>query len=113
MTQFYEVTDRNAESCSFSGNATINTGAPGTLSAIDSAVSECLSNTAATFTPTAPSGDDGGSTGGGGGSGSGGTPRPSQSDNSAVGAGFLPIEGAVGAAVMMVMAAVAGALTIV
>ena len=113
MTQFYELTDRNAASCNFAGNASVNTGAPSSRTAVDSAVSQCLSNTAATFTPTAPS-NDGGSGSGGNTGGNGGTssPRPSQSNNAAIGTMQLPVEGVFGATFMMIVATLAGAFTL-
>lgn len=78
MTEFYEATNRNAQSCSFAGNATINTKAPSDTNALNDAVSACLANTAATFTPTTPaSGGSGGGTSTGGSNGSSGSSTPS------------------------------------
>ncbi|KAH8120521.1 glycoside hydrolase family 72 protein [Phellopilus nigrolimitatus] len=74
MTEFYEATNRNAQSCDFAGNATINTNAPSNTGALNSAVSTCLANTDSTFTPTEPA--SGGSTGG---SGSGSSTKSSSS----------------------------------
>ncbi|EJD04270.1 glycoside hydrolase family 72 protein [Fomitiporia mediterranea MF3/22] len=68
MTQFYEATSRNAASCDFAGNATVNSRAPSNTNDENNAVSSCLANTDVTFTPTAPAG---GSSGGGGSGGSG------------------------------------------
>lgn len=55
MTSYYEATNRNSQSCNFGGNATVNTAAPSSASALNSAVSQCLSNTQTTFTPSLPS----------------------------------------------------------
>jgi hypothetical protein len=61
MSQYYEVNGRNAQACSFAGNGTVNPLAPSSVSAANSAASSCVSNPAATFTPTAPAGSSGGS----------------------------------------------------
>lgn len=53
MSEYYEATNRNAQSCDFSGNATINSQAPSSVSAAAVATS-CVSNPSATFTPSAP-----------------------------------------------------------
>ncbi|KAF8592022.1 carbohydrate-binding module family 43 protein [Ramaria rubella] len=55
FSAFYEITNRNAQSCDFSGNATIVSNPPAS-SAVAAAATSCLSNVAATFTPTAPAG---------------------------------------------------------
>ncbi|KAI0343991.1 hypothetical protein BDW22DRAFT_1328054 [Trametopsis cervina] len=80
--QFYELTNRNAQSCDFAGNATLNSAAPTNSAAVASAVSSCLANPSATFVPSAPSTSSGSgssgsgsqspSSGGGGSSGSSG-----------------------------------------
>ncbi|GBE78403.1 1,3-beta-glucanosyltransferase gel4 [Sparassis crispa] len=72
MSEFYEATNRNAQSCSFGGNATINSKAPSGVSA-SAAASSCLSNPSATFTPSAPSTTPSSSSGSGSGSGSSGS----------------------------------------
>jgi 1,3-beta-glucanosyltransferase GAS1 len=61
MSQFYEVNNRDPQACSFAGNGTVNPLAPSSVSAANSAASSCVSNPAATFTPTAPAGGSGGS----------------------------------------------------
>jgi uncharacterized membrane protein YgcG len=75
FSAFYEANNRNPQSCSFSGNATINSGAPGTATAAEAAVTSCLAAAPSTFTPTGPaapsSTSSGGSTSGGSGSTSG------------------------------------------
>lgn len=53
MSEYYDATNRNAQSCDFSGNATINSQAPSSVSAAAVATS-CVSNPSATFTPSAP-----------------------------------------------------------
>lgn len=80
MTQFYEATNRNPASCDFAGNATVNTNAPSSVDAENSAVSSCLANSAATFTPTAPS-TSGGSSGGGSSTGGGSSSSGDSSDS--------------------------------
>ena len=51
MSNYYEVTGKNSQSCFFSGNATVN---PLSVTASASAVaSSCFANAAAVFTPTA------------------------------------------------------------
>jgi len=53
MDQYYELTNRNAQSCNFAGNATINSQAPSSSSAVSAAQSSCLANPSATFVPSA------------------------------------------------------------
>ncbi|KAJ3506093.1 hypothetical protein NLJ89_g7068 [Agrocybe chaxingu] len=65
MSQFYEANDRNAQSCSFAGNGTVNPLAPS--GSASSAASSCIANPSAVFTPsavptTANSGASGGAT---------------------------------------------------
>lgn len=112
MTSFYEATNRNAQSCSFNGNATINKNAPSDTNGVNAAVSACLANSAATFTPTTPSNTPGsGSSGGGSGSNSGS--GSSSSHNAAVGSkGLIFQSGAIGAGLMLVMTVAAGFLTL-
>lgn len=62
MSQYYQATNRAATSCNFGGNATVNPNAPSSASGAAGAVSSCIANPGAVFTPTA------GATGGGGGS---------------------------------------------
>ena len=73
MSEFYEITNRAATSCDFSGNATVNANAPSSIQDASAAASSCLANPSATFTPSAPASTSGasGSTGTGS-SGSGG-----------------------------------------
>jgi hypothetical protein len=59
MSEFYEANNRNAQSCSFGGNGTVNTAAPSSVTAANAAASSCVSNPSAVFTPTAPSGSPG------------------------------------------------------
>ncbi|KAJ7120382.1 X8 domain-containing protein, partial [Mycena epipterygia] len=71
FSQYYELSNRAATACSFSGNATINSAA--STSTVADAVSSCLPSPSAVFTPTSPSGSSGSSSGssGSGASGSG------------------------------------------
>ncbi|KAI5123704.1 hypothetical protein M0805_000300 [Coniferiporia weirii] len=87
MTQFYELTNRNAASCDFAGNATVNTNAPSSTDSLNSAVSACLANTDTTFVPTSPAagGSSGGGGGGTGGGGSSSSTTTSSKSNGAVG----------------------------
>ncbi|KAK7694316.1 hypothetical protein QCA50_001498 [Cerrena zonata] len=79
MTQFYEANNRNPQSCSFAGNATVNSQAPSSASAANSVASSCLANPSATFVPSAPA-----STAGGSGSGSSSTGGSNGNNNAAV-----------------------------
>jgi len=108
MTQFYEQTSRNAASCSFAGNATINSSAPSSDSALDSAVSQCLAAAPATFTPTTPASPTGGSSGGG--SGSHGSSQSASSATSSVLFDFKA--GFAGVALMALSIVLGGALTL-
>ncbi|KAF8807668.1 glycoside hydrolase family 72 protein [Phlegmacium glaucopus] len=60
MSQYYEATNRNAQSCSFAGNGTVNPSASSSVSA-SAAASSCIANAAAVFTPSAPATTGGGS----------------------------------------------------
>ena len=104
MTQFYEVTDENAASCNFAGNATINSKAPTNTNQLNSAVSACLANTDVTFTPTAPASDGSSSSGSG-----------SSSTSSSLGmSSFLANlkAGALGAAVLLLSTVATGFWTL-
>jgi hypothetical protein len=52
MSEFYEITNRNAQSCNFAGNATVNPTVSATVSA-SAVASSCFANAAAVFTPSA------------------------------------------------------------
>ncbi|KAI0095264.1 Glucanosyltransferase-domain-containing protein [Irpex rosettiformis] len=86
--QYYEKTNRNAQSCDFSGNATVNSAAPANSAAVASAVSSCLASPDATFVPSAPSSTNGGSqaTGSSGSSSGGSSGSNGNSNNGASGA---------------------------
>jgi len=56
MSQYYESQNHNSQACSFSGNATINTGASSASGAAGSAALSCLANPSATFVPSSPAG---------------------------------------------------------
>jgi len=51
MSEYYELTDRNSQSCNFAGNATINPSASASVSA-SAVASSCFANAAAVFTPS-------------------------------------------------------------
>ncbi|GJE87723.1 glycoside hydrolase family 72 protein [Phanerochaete sordida] len=75
IDQYYEATNRNAQSCSFGGNATVQQSAPSNSAAVAAAQSSCVaSGGSATFVPSAPSttAGSGGSSQTSGASGSGG-----------------------------------------
>lgn len=52
MSLYYELNNRNAQSCDFSGNATVNPLASKSSSAADLAATSCVASPSATFTPT-------------------------------------------------------------
>jgi len=54
MSEYFQAQNRDPVSCSFAGNATINSGAPTSADAADAAASSCLSGATSTFTPTGP-----------------------------------------------------------
>ena len=80
MTQFYEANNRNPQSCSFAGNATVNSQAPSSVSQANAVASSCLANPSATFIPSAPATTAGGSSG----SGSTGGSNGNNNNNAAV-----------------------------
>jgi len=53
MSEYYESQKRNGIACSFAGNGTVNPLASTSVSAANAAASSCISDPAATFTPTA------------------------------------------------------------
>lgn len=53
MSLYYELNNRNPQSCSFAGNGTVNPNAPTSISAANAAASSCISSPTATFVPTA------------------------------------------------------------
>lgn len=58
MSLYYEINNRNPQSCDFAGNATVNNNAPASQSAANSAASSCIASPSATFTPSSPAGPD-------------------------------------------------------
>jgi len=56
MTQYYLENNDNAQSCSFSGNGTVNSHAPSSTGASNAAISSCLASATGTSVPTVPSG---------------------------------------------------------
>ncbi|KAF8610763.1 carbohydrate-binding module family 43 protein/Glycoside hydrolase family 72 protein [Ceratobasidium sp. AG-I] len=86
FSQYYERTSRNAQSCSFSGNATLASPLPSDSAAAAAAQSSCLANApTGVTTPTAPATST--ATSGSGGSGNGGSGNGS--NNGAVGVGAM------------------------
>jgi len=53
FSEYYLATNRNAQSCSFAGNATVQASAPTDTATITSQIASCFSNPAV-FTPSAP-----------------------------------------------------------
>lgn len=88
FSQYYESTSRNAQSCDFSGNATVASPLPSSSAAAAAAQASCLAAapTGAT-TPTAPATSTATGGSGSGGSGSGGS--GSGGKNAAVGLGAM------------------------
>ncbi|KAG8686675.1 1,3-beta-glucanosyltransferase gas1 [Ceratobasidium sp. 395] len=94
FSQYYERTNRNPESCSFAGNATVASPLPSNSAAAASAQASCLSaNPTGVSTPTASA--TGGS--GNGGSGNGGNGGSGGNNNGALGMGAGAMAGTVGA----------------
>ena len=112
MTSFYEATGRNAQSCDFGGNATVNRNAPSDTSGVNSAVSACLAASAPTFTPTTPSNNGGGSgsNGGGNGGGNGGNGNGGSGNNNN---GALSLQtGAIGSVAVLCVTVAAAFFTL-
>ncbi|KAG6837883.1 hypothetical protein H0H93_013036 [Arthromyces matolae] len=86
MSEYYQLTNRNAQSCSFAGNGTVNPLAPTSASAADAAASSCLANPSATFVPSAVS-TSGSSSGSGSGSSSSTTTKGSNGAVNLIGDG--------------------------
>ncbi|KAI0639101.1 Glucanosyltransferase-domain-containing protein [Trametes polyzona] len=115
MSEYYELTNRAATSCDFSGNATVNKNAPSSVSGANAAASSCLSNPSATFTPSAPSGDSNGSSGSSGnGSGNSGNGSGSGSGGNNGAASLLggSQSALVGLGVAFVLSVLGSALTL-
>jgi hypothetical protein len=55
FSAFYESNNQDAASCSFNGNATLNSNAPTTADAASKAAESCLANARNVYTPTGPS----------------------------------------------------------
>lgn len=54
FSAFYEITSRNPQSCSFAGNATVNSAAPSSSAAAEQAASSCMAAApSGTFVPSA------------------------------------------------------------
>lgn len=72
MTQYYLDNNNNAQSCSFSGNGTVNSQAPSSTGASNAAISSCLASATGTSVPTVPSNSGSGSSSGSSSSGKNG-----------------------------------------
>jgi len=92
MSQFYEITGRNSQSCNFAGNATINNSPSATVSA-SAVASSCFANNPAVFTPSAPAT-------------SGSSPRSTSKNSSSVSLNLDAIVGMSMMAIVAVMSAV-------
>lgn len=93
MSQYYEATNRNPQSCSFAGNGTVNKLAPSSVSAT-AAASSCIASPAAVFTPTTPTTTSAGSS----------------STSSAKGSGSVGLVGSLDAVVGMSVMAIVGVM---
>ncbi|KAH7883971.1 carbohydrate-binding module family 43 protein/Glycoside hydrolase family 72 protein [Phlebopus sp. FC_14] len=68
MSEYYLASNNNPQSCSFGGNGTVNTNAPNSVNAANSAASSCMASATGTSVPTLPAGvpsSNGGSSGSG------------------------------------------------
>jgi hypothetical protein len=104
MSQFFEINNRNPQSCDFAGNGTINPLAPSSSAAANSAAQSCIPSPSATFTPTAPTAT--GSTGSGNSGGNGGSSSGSGNGGGRGGNGSLAAFGDVNPLIGMGVAAV-------
>ena len=93
MDAFYEATNRNAQSCDFAGNATVNSQAPSNSAAVASAVTACLAAVPSTFTPSAPASTSGAAATGSSGSGSGSGAGSGSADSGALAFGAPAVVG--------------------
>lgn len=98
MSQFYELNNRDAQSCSFSGNGTVNPLAPSSAAAADAAASSCITNPGAVFTPSAPA-----STAGSNGGSASGTGKPASGSTNGAGALFADGNAFMGMAIMTIV----------
>lgn len=103
MSEFYEANNRDAQSCSFSGNGTVNTAAPSSVSAANAAASSCVSNPSAVFTPGAPSDNPGSQ------SSPSGTGKPRKNAASPL---FGELQGSLGLAMMVVLSVTSAVWTL-
>ena len=112
MTQWYELSGRNPEACSFAGNGTLNQQASTTASGVDAAASSCLASASGVSTPAAPTAVKGsGTSSSSGGQSSSGSSSSGSGNSSAAGrieAGF----GAAGVALMVLISVVGGAVAL-
>ncbi|KAI0320437.1 carbohydrate-binding module family 43 protein/Glycoside hydrolase family 72 protein [Amylostereum chailletii] len=99
MSQFYELNNRNPESCSFAGNGTVNANAPASVTAASAAASSCLSSATGVSTPSPASGSSSSS---GSGSSTSKTPNAASRVLSEDGTGLM------GVALMLVISVASG-----
>ncbi|VDB90218.1 unnamed protein product [Peniophora sp. CBMAI 1063] len=115
MTQWYELSGRNPEACSFAGNGTLNQQASTTASGVDAAASSCLASATGASTPAAPTAAQGSSSSSGSGSqsssGSGSGSSGSNDSSSAARMGEASF-GAAGVVLMVFISVVGGAITL-
>ncbi|KZV67604.1 carbohydrate-binding module family 43 protein [Peniophora sp. CONT] len=112
MTQWYELSGRNPEACSFAGNGTLNQQASTTASGVDSAASSCLASASGVSTPAAPTAVKSSGTGSSSGSqASSSTGSGSSNASGAVSFGEASL-GAAGVALMVLISVVGGAITL-
>jgi len=92
FSEYYELNNRDGQSCSFAGNGTVNPLAPSGVSAANAAASSCVPSPDATFVPTAPTGSS--NSGSGSGSSKGGSsPTGGSSTGGGKGNGAMGLSG--------------------
>ncbi|KAJ7212539.1 1,3-beta-glucanosyltransferase [Mycena pura] len=91
FSEYYELTQRQATSCDFAGNATVIPSAAAASVVPSAALATCATSSTAVFTPTAPAGAPPAASGSGGGS-SGGS-GASGSSGGGKGSGAVPLVG--------------------
>ena len=110
MTQWYELSGRNPEACSFAGNGTLNQQASETVTGVDSAALSCLASATGVSTPAAPTAEAAAASGT---QSSGSSSSTGSSGNASGATGFGDASfGAVGVALMVFISVVGGAVTL-
>jgi hypothetical protein len=103
MTQYYLANAKNAASCSFAGNGTVNPNGASSASAASSAQSSCIANPSAVFTP-APAGNTNKPTG------TGGNSAPAQSSGTSAASSLMAEKNPLFALGVMVVVSTLGAV---